>query len=191
MLQYCSLKKTNNLRREKMKKINLALLTIAALIGVSSTAVAFADDATSTGTLEITDGDVSLNSIDSLNFGVSQYNDSDISVLLKDSANTTGNEAVHVTDTRANPTGWTVSGSTQDTGANLTINGVTLTNLSGAVFSKAADDETFVQQSLKIDKENTNISLSKAQAKATAGKSITLNVDWTISKTVTQASNFN
>ncbi|WP_166668057.1 hypothetical protein [Lactococcus cremoris] len=36
-----------------------------------------------------------------------------------------------------------------------------------------------------------NIALTKAQAKATAGKSITLNVDWTISKTVTKASDFN
>ena len=42
-----------------------------------------------------------------------------------------------------------------------------------------------------IDKDSTNIALTKAQAKATAGKSITLNVDWTISKTVTKASDFN
>ncbi|WP_310591418.1 WxL domain-containing protein [Lactococcus cremoris] len=77
----------------------------------------------------MTDGDVTLNSIDSLDFGSFQYNNSDISVLLKDSTNTTGKEAVHVTDTRANPTGWTVSGSTQDTGANLTINGVTIDQL--------------------------------------------------------------
>lgn len=76
-----------------MKKINLALLTLATLMGVSSTAVVFADDATSTGTLEITDGDVTLNSIDSLDFGSFQYNNSDISVLLKDSTNTTGKEA--------------------------------------------------------------------------------------------------
>ena len=61
-----------------MKKINLALLTLATLMGVSSTAVVFADDATSTGTLEITDGDVTLNSIDSLDFGSFQYNNSDI-----------------------------------------------------------------------------------------------------------------
>ncbi|KEY61889.1 WxL domain-containing protein [Lactococcus cremoris] len=174
-----------------MKKINLALLTLATLMGVSSTAVVFADDATSTGTLEITDGDVTLNSIDSLDFGSFQYNNSDISVLLKDSTNTTGKEAVHVTDTRANPTGWTVSGSTQDTGANLTINGVTLTSLSGAGFTKAADNENFGQQSLNIDKDSTNIALTKDQAKATAGKSITLNVDWTISKTVPKASDFN
>lgn len=110
---------------------------------------------------------------------------------MKDSTNTTGKEAVHVTDTRANPTGRTVSGSTQDTGANLTINGVTLTRLSGAVFTKAADNENFGQESLNIDKDSTNIALTKAQAKATAGKSITLNVDWTISKTVTKASDFN
>ncbi|MCD6631961.1 hypothetical protein LSG16_03800 [Lactococcus cremoris] len=140
-----------------MKKINLALLTLATLMGVSSTAVVFADDATSTGTLEITDGDVTLNSIDSLDFGSFQYN----------------------------------TGSTQDTGANLTINGVTLTSLSGAVFTKAADNENFGQQSLNIDKDSTNIALTKDQAKATAGKSITLNVDWTISKTVTKASDFN
>ncbi len=89
-----------------MKKINLALLTLATLMGVSSTAVVFADDAASTGTLEITDGDITLNSVDSLDFGSFQYNNSDISVLLKDSTNTTGKEAVHVTDTRANPTGW-------------------------------------------------------------------------------------
>lgn len=145
------------------------------------------DPGKSTGTLKINDGAQTLTSVDSLDFGETNYDPTkDFSTKL-----TATDKKVSVSDTTVAQTAWTLNGQTTNADiATLTINGTALTDTDTAVFTKAADAK-FGTQDVAIDPATTSISLTSAQMSKNGAKKVIINVAWTLTNTTSKPAQFN
>ncbi len=164
--------------------LTVSSATLMGVVGLSQLTPVHAADTTakSVGTLEIKDGTQTLTSVDSLNFGDVAYN---ANGMTKDLKGTT--EKATVEDTTFSQAAWTISGQTDSTVADLTINGQLLSATPAAVFHKA-DEAAFGEQTATV--ENATMALSASQATTNGTKAISIDVNWTLTPT-TQSAKFN
>ncbi|WP_436667646.1 WxL domain-containing protein [Latilactobacillus sakei] len=167
-----------------VKMLTVSSATLMGVVGLSQLTPVHAADTTakSVGTLEIKDGTQTLTSVDNLDFGDVAY---DANGMSKDLEKT--NENATVKDTTFSQTAWTISGQTDSTVANLTINGQLLSKTPAAVFTKTTDAK-FGEQTAAV--KDANMSLTASQAVANGTKAISMDVNWTLAPT-TRSANFN
>ncbi|KRL71788.1 hypothetical protein FC71_GL001574 [Latilactobacillus sakei subsp. carnosus DSM 15831] len=176
--------KEGTILNKLVKILTVSSATLMGIVGLSQLTPVHAADTTakSAGTLEIKDGTQTLTSVESLDFGDVAYDANGMSVPLKK----TGEKAI-VKDTTFSQAAWTISGQTDSTVADLTINGQLLSATPAAVFHKA-DEAAFGERTATV--ENATMALSASQATTNGTKAISIDVNWTLTPT-TQSAKFN